>query len=232
MISIVIPCYNEATNIKHLFIKANDVNRLLSNTEFIFVNNGSNDNTLLELQFYKSLYIDLNIKIVNLINNIGYGNGILNGILMSSNNILAWTHADLQTDLEDIIEGYNIYINENNKYCLVKGNRIDRPFFDLFFTKSMEFIAFLFTKTFIKDINAQPKIFSKDFFLQIYNDNLPLDFSFDFYFLYHAKKIGYIKTFNVNFRSRKFDLSKGGGTLYGKLKLTNRTLTYLFNFSK
>ena len=124
------------------------------------------------------------------------------------------------------------YLNENNEYCLVKGNRINRPFFDLFFTKSMEFIAFLFTKTFIKDINAQPKIFSKEFFLQIYNDNLPLDFSFDFYFLYHAKKNGYIKSFNVNFRTRKFDLSKGGGTFYGKLKLTKRTLTYLFNFSK
>ena len=88
---------------------------------------------------------------------------------MSSNNIIAWTHADLQTDLEDIIIGYNLYLNENNEYCLVKGNRINRPFFDLFFTKSMEFIAFLFTKTFIKDINAQPKIFSKEFFLQIYN---------------------------------------------------------------
>jgi len=114
MLSIVIPCYNEANNIKYLFIKANDVNKRLDNTEFIFVNNGSNDNTLSELQLYKSLYIDLNIKIVNLLHNIGYGNGILNGILVSSNNIIAWTHADLQTDLEDIIIGYNLYLNENN----------------------------------------------------------------------------------------------------------------------
>ena len=125
MLSIVIPCYNEANNIKYLFIKANDVNKRLDNTEFIFVNNGSNDNTLSELQLYKSLYIDLNIKIVNLLHNIGYGNGILNGILVSSNNIIAWTHADLQTDLEDIIIGYNLYLNKNKSK---KGLIILLPF--------------------------------------------------------------------------------------------------------
>ena len=232
MVSIVIPCYNEADNIKHLFIKANDVNRKLDNPEFIFVNNGSSDNTLTELYSHKFIYHNLNLKILNIQQNLGYGNGILKGILEASHTVIAWTHADLQTDLEDIVIGYNIYISENNNLCVVKGNRINRPFFDIIFTKSMEFFVFIFTNIFIHDINAQPKIFSKEFFSKIYNDKIPLDFSFDLYFLYHAKKIGYIKSFNVNFNKREFDTSKGGGTLFGKYILIKRTIKYLFKFIK
>ena len=52
----------------------------------------------------------------------------------------------------------------------------------------------------------------------------------DLYFLYHAKKIGYIKSFNVNFNKREFDTSKGGGTLFGKYILIKRTIKYLFKF--
>lgn len=232
MISIIIPCYNEQNNIKHLFFKAITVSQILKDAEFIFVNNGSSDDTLTELYSNKSTCKNINIKIVNIQTNLGYGNGILKGILEASHAVIAWTHADLQTDLEDIVIGYNLYLSENNNLCVVKGNRINRPFFDIIFTKSMEFFVFIFTNIYLHDINAQPKIFSKEFFTTIYNDKIPLDFSFDLYFLYHAKKIGYIKSFNVNFNKREFDTSKGGGTLYGKYILTKRTFKYLFKFIK
>ena len=149
MVSIVIPCYNEADNIKHLFIKANDVNRKLDNPEFIFVNNGSSDNTLTELYSHKFIYHNLNLKILNIQQNLGYGNGILKGILEASHTVIAWTHADLQTDLEDIVIGYNIYIYlKIIIYVLLRVTELTDLFLILFLQKVWNFL-FLYLQIYL-----------------------------------------------------------------------------------
>jgi hypothetical protein len=83
----------------------------------------------------------------------------------------------------------------------------------------------------LNDINAQPKLFSREFYDKIKN-NAPLDFSLDLYFLYQAKKIGTIKTIDVLFLKRKFGEAKGGGTLKGKWKLIKRTMAYIQDLKK
>ena len=81
------------------------------------------------------------------------------------------------------------------------------------------------------DINAQPKIFHREFLNQF--SNPPLDFSLDLYLIYFfkTKKIN-IKTFPVIFNDRKFGEAKGGGSFKGKIKLIFRTLNYIHKLNK
>ena len=46
LLSIVIPCFNEADNIFPLFEKIEEILQKDNSIEFIIVDNGSNDNTL------------------------------------------------------------------------------------------------------------------------------------------------------------------------------------------
>ena len=118
-LSIIIPCYNEELSIRKLV--NNCIANISDGIEILLVDNGSIDDsykTLMNLDLPKNI-IPLKIE-----ENIGYGNGILMGLKKAKGKILAWTHADLQTDISDVIRGYNIYMNElNDKICVVKGQR-------------------------------------------------------------------------------------------------------------
>tara|TARA_B110000438_G_scaffold294269_1_gene335420 strand:- start:1539 stop:2234 length:696 start_codon:yes stop_codon:yes gene_type:complete len=222
-LSLIIPCFNEEDNIKKLIEKLISVVNLLGECEIILVNNGSNDKTHDELIKHSQKYSY--IKILDLKINCGYGNGIFEGIKYSSGDIIAWTHADLQTDPEDIVAGYNFIKNEN-KNIIIKGKRKNRSKLDVFFTYLMSKAVYIFSNTKLSDINAQPKFFYRSFLNYI--DNPPKDFNLDLYILIKAIKEGYeIKDFPVFFHDRNSGLSKGGGSIKGKIKLSCMTLLYI-----
>ena len=50
---------------------------------------------------------------LSLKSNLGYGGGILAGLESSQGSIIAWTHADLQTDIKDVYRGFD-YLKERN----------------------------------------------------------------------------------------------------------------------
>ena len=169
-LSIIIPCYNESQSINILV--ENCLLMLEDGVEIILVDNGSTDGTFYIMQ-KKNLpkqIIPLRIE-----KNIGYGNGILKGLEFARGEILSWTHADLQTDPKDVLDGYHLYKNEllSKKY-IVKGERKNRNFIDAFFTFCMTLYTFYSLRVWLYDINAQPKIFHRD--LLKYFENPPLDF--------------------------------------------------------
>ena len=106
-LSIILICYNEALSLKKIVDKS--LNIIANDVEIIFVDNGSTDNTY---EILSQMRLPKNFKIVRVIKNIGYGNGILKGLAHSSGEIIAWTHADLQTDISDVIFGYDMYKEE------------------------------------------------------------------------------------------------------------------------
>ena len=167
-----------------------------------------------------------NYKVVTITNNIGYGNGILQGLQQATAKVLAYTHADMQTNPFDILKAYQLYTNSNNKLTIVKGKRTNRNWLDAIFTYGMELYSNYKLRTKLNDINAQPKLFSQAFFNKI-KANAPLDFSLDLYLLYKAKLMGTIIDFPVVFAKRQYGVAKGGGTLKGKWKLIKRTLKYI-----
>jgi glycosyltransferase involved in cell wall biosynthesis len=161
--------------------------------------------------------------------NDGYGSGIMFGVNESSADLVGWAHADLQFDPSQIVENLN-YITKNldkDEEILIVGERLNRSLVDVIFTKGMSLAVWLFTRIYIRDINSQPKIFSNSLLKKLYI--LPSDFNLDLHIFLKARKLSCrIIRIKLSFKDRVFESAKGGGTIYGKIKLTYSVLKYLF----
>lgn len=225
--SLIIPCYNEEKNIPLLIDQSKQI---LKNDDYqlILVDNGSTDNSRHVLKKFESEY--RNLKIINIEKNQGYGYGILEGLKNADGNILGWTHADLQTDPKDFMKGVEIFEKFGNK-IFVKGKRYGRPFGDTFFTIGMSIFESTLLGKKLWDINAQPTIFTKEFFDTL--NNPPNDFSLDLYFYYSALKSKLkVHRFPVSFGERAFGTSHWNIDIKSKIKFIKRTINYSFNLRK
>jgi len=224
-VSLIIPCYNEAKNLPFLI---NRCEKLIEEfpMEVILVDNGSTDNSEKIIANHSVL------KLVRVENNKGYGNGILEGLSNAKGEILAWTHADLQTDPNDMIKGLKYFLNaDDQKTIFVKGTRRGRPIVDLFFTLGMSIFETILLRKFLWDINAQPTIFHKSFFEQW--SLPPKDFSLDLYAYFMAKKSELtIKRFPVQFSNRLHGESSWNVNLKGRYNFIRRTLLYSFKLKR
>ncbi|WP_163770080.1 glycosyltransferase, partial [Proteus mirabilis] len=61
------------------------------------------------------------IRSVRVERNQGYGFGILSGLSQAKGRILAWTHADMQTDPADALAGLALFIQDPAQKLFVKG---------------------------------------------------------------------------------------------------------------
>lgn len=233
MISLIIPCFNEEKNIEKLLYKLDLlINKLASeNIEIVIVNNGSTDNSETLIKQH-DLYLKKKIILLTIEKNVGYGDGINKGINYSKGEIICWFHADLQFDPLDVIKIYNKYkIDLYNQKIIVKGKRVNRSLFDTLFTFGMSLFTLLLFGKKINDINAQPKMFNKNFLKLV--ENPPIDFSYDIYFLLIAKKNNIkINEYPVEWYDRNAGVAKGGGSFKLKIKLTLRTLKFMFNLKR
>ena len=229
-IDLLIPCYNEDLNIKTLINSWYEIAIENNNFKVFFINNGSTDNTKETILSELNKYNLESLNFINIPTNQGYGYGLKEGIKQTNSEFIAWTHADLQIPSDNVANIINEFLNnENKKNLIFKGKRTGRGQFDKFFTYMMSFFGFLLTGIFINDINAQPKVFSRELVGNI--GNYPDDFSIDAHLLFNAKKNNYIIEEKESlFLDRTFNQAKGGGSLKGKLKLSYSTLLYFFNF--
>ena len=227
-LSIVIPCFNEAKSLPKL---VKDFSKKLKrrDVELILVNNGSNDLSETILLNLKKNYNFL--KTIRLKKNNGYGNGVLQGLKKAKGQYISWTHADLQTDPYDVIIGFEKFKKELSPKIFIKGNRLGRPFKDVVFTIGMSIFETILLKNFFWDVNAQPNIFHKNFFNML--EKIPLDFSFDLFFYFNAKKKNLkILRFPVKYPQRKFGLSHWNTDFKNKMKFIKRTIKYSFQLKK
>lgn len=228
-LSLIIPCFNEALNIPLLLKRCGEVISE-ENIEVIIVDNGSTDDTNKVLNNIAHKYPF--IVRVRLKKNLGYGHGIITGLQNASGEIVGWTHADMQTDPADVLSGLSFFMNSDNpQNVFVKGKRYGRPYLDTIFTIGMSLFETVLLRKGMWDINSQPTLFHKDFFLSWVSP--PYDFSLDLYAYFLAKKRKLsIKRFDVYFGKRAHGLSNWNISFAGKMKFIKRTLHYSFNLRK
>ncbi len=229
-LSIVIPCFNESTNITLVLKQLQRiVEESVYSIEVIVIDGCSTDNTPQELKETFKYLPKNNFRLILNKKKGGYGADITKALSQAKGKILAWTHADLQTDTKDVIKALDLYKKNEKEMLIVKGKRKNRKLLESFFTFGMQLTVLFVLKKYLDDINAQPKLFSQEFYNKYIKDNAPSDFSLDLYLLYQAKINGYkIMEIPVYFKDRIHGKAKGGGSFKTRLNLIVRTFQYIF----
>lgn len=230
-LSVIVPCYNEEKNLPEIIRGFNELLHGKPWVEVLLVNNGSTDGSANVFEQELNALPHRQIRVVKVPVNKGYGYGIVQGLEQATGNVLAWTHADGQTDPADVLRAFEVYRQANNPLLVVKGERKKRGAGAAFFTWGMQVVTNILLRSRLNDINAQPKLFSRPFYNTI-KENAPNDFSLDVYLLFHAEKKGTIRTIPVEFKKRLYGEAKGGGSFRTRIKLVKRTFRYLFSLRK
>lgn len=124
MTVIIIPCFNEAKRLPinsfETFIESKSLE-----VAFLFVNDGSTDDTIGVLMQLKSKFND-QVEILDLKQNVGKAEAVRQGMLMAKNenhHYLGYFDADLATPLEEIARLVE-YTKRNVVPYIVMGSRV------------------------------------------------------------------------------------------------------------
>ncbi|WP_310630225.1 glycosyltransferase family 2 protein [Paraburkholderia sp.] len=225
--SLVIPCYNESANLPLLLERCKGL-AARADVEVVLVDNGSTDDSPQVLERLLPDY--LNCRSIRVEKNQGYGFGILSGLRAAKGELLGWTHADLQTDPHDALIGLELF-ERHGSAILVKGRRHGRPLGDVAFTVGMSVFETLLLRVPLWDINAQPTMFSREFFMTW--EDPPHDFSLDLYAYYQARRqrLG-VHRFPVRFGERAHGTSHWNVNWAAKRKFIRRTIDFSLQLKK
>lgn len=223
--SLVIPCYDEAANLP-LLIERCRARLGGAPVEVVLVDNGSRDETPRVLA--EALAGDPLIRSVRVDVNQGYGFGILAGLRAARGGLLAWTHADMQTDPADLLPALERFDRAPDPDRLfVKGRRSGRPLADVAFTMGMALFETVLLRRRFWDINAQPTVFPRSFF-EAWTDP-PGDFSLDLFAYYEARRRGLrVERIPVTFGERAHGTSHWNVDWKSKVRFIRRTLDFSF----
>ena len=148
-ISIIIPCYNEEQAIPYFYKEINKVSKgIKANFEFIFVNDGSKDNTISIIKKYSKK--DKRVKYLNFSRNFGKEAAMYAGLEYSSGDYIAIMDADLQDPPALLPEMLHILEDKKNDYDCVGTRRVTR--------KGEPPVRSFFARMFYKIINKISKI--------------------------------------------------------------------------
>lgn len=224
-LSIVLPCYNEAQGIPRILERFAAVGQGYD-FELILVDNGSRDNTQAVLTEQLPSYPFA--RSVPIVNNKGYGDGIFTGLKEARGELLAWSHADLQTDPGDVFRALDCYekASEASK-LLVKGRRHGRRLSERIISWGMQIVALFCLRRWIPEINAQPKLFHRSLLEHL--PNPPVDFNLDVYVLFQARRYGWrLASIDVVFPPRPYGKSNWAATWRSKIRTILRSMGYMF----
>lgn len=116
LLSLIIPCFNEEGNVALFYQECVETfgDELMNKTELIFINDGSKDNTLIEL---KKIYNNspYNIKVIDFSRNFGKEAALLAGLEASEGDYVNIIDADLQQNPKYVIQMLSI-IQEHPEY--------------------------------------------------------------------------------------------------------------------
>lgn len=229
LMSLVIPCYDEARTLPLLIARIEESFTPEHSSEVVLVDNGSTDDTP---AIIASLAGHPIIRTVRVDVNQGYGYGILAGLRAARGRFLGWTHADMQADPADALAALAMIRSANVAALYVKGRRHGRPLQDVVFTLGMSLFETVLLRTPLWDINAQPNLFSRAFYESVAG-GAPDDFSLDLYFYHAARRRRLpILRFPVRFGPRMHGLSHWNVDWPAKKRFIKRTVEFSLELRK
>jgi len=196
-ISVILPCYNEAKNIrKNILVINNYLAKRFESFEIICVNDGSTDNTLKELKNTKN-GDGIPIRIINKKENRGKGAAVKTGVLKSKKNVVMFMDADLAIPIEEL-EKFLVEIEKKNDVVIasrfIAKIKILKPV--LWYRSIMEKVFKILRMIIINNYDVQDtqcgfKVFTRKAVLRIFPLLIIKRFSFDVEVIFLAKKLGY-----------------------------------------
>jgi polyisoprenyl-phosphate glycosyltransferase len=174
-INIVIPFFNEEGNISVSHQEHKKVERFFNVTKYIYIDNGSSDNTYKNLK--KVSLKDSKVKIISIKNNLGYGYGIKSGLQESNADLVLINHADLQFKPDLFFKNNLLSLITLKKPMGILPKRINRPIIDRINSAFLRFLISIVYFYKVTDFNGQPKLFSVNEIKDL--DSLPNNFCID-----------------------------------------------------
>ena len=229
-ISVVIPLYNEAESLPHLFEWIERVmNEHSFSHEVIFVNDGSTDNSWQVISGLKEQAPDV-IRAISFRHNYGKSPALYCGFKEAEGNVVITMDADLQDSPDEIPELYRM-IKEDG-YDLVSGwkqKRYDNALTKNLPSKLFNATARLVTGIHLHDMNCGLKAYRKEVV-----KNIEVFGEMHRYIPYLAKNAGFTNIGEkvVQHRKREFGVSKFGLNRFVNGYLDLMTLWFLSKFGK
>ncbi len=118
-LSLVVPCYNEQDNVEKFYketVKA--FSGEIFTYEFVFVNDGSKDNTMKSLKKLYDEHKESNIQVIGFSRNFGKEAAMYAGLSNATGDYVCVIDADLQQRPEVALEMYNILENNEEFDCV------------------------------------------------------------------------------------------------------------------
>ena len=144
-ISIVVPVFNEENLIQELYSRLDQVDSLGYRKELIFVNDGSRDNTLLELIRVKGQQD--HVKIIDLSRNFGHQLAITAGLDFATGDAVVFIDGDLQDPPEVISSFIKSWEEGHDVVYGVRKKREGETFFKLITAKLFYRLLSMLTET-------------------------------------------------------------------------------------
>ena len=165
-ISVVIPVKNEAGNIDQL-IKEIDKSLKLINYEIIYVNDGSIDNTEIELK--NNLKKNNRLRVISHKVSQGQSAALRSGVLASTSSLIATLDGDGQNDPSDLKKMVELIKKYKNKLTLIGGVRVNRKDSKprLWASSFAKYCRFLLLKDKHPDSGCGIKVFHKELFIKL-----------------------------------------------------------------
>lgn len=201
---LVIPCFNEADSLRSLIETtvraASNMGLTPRSFQLVLVDNGSQDGTSIVLKELQEKDWGYWFRVVQLKENQGYGGGIFEGLKATQAPWVGFTHADLQCDPKDALQAF-LDGRGFHSLAIVRGTRRSRKKWDWLVSRIYELFVGLLWGFWDYDLNAQPKVFSRELIKKIQNP--PKGIPFDAFILWVAKKNGFFtKKIEVTLKPR------------------------------
>lgn len=205
-VCVLIPTYNEKSNIRILLLKLLKKNI----NEIIVIDDGSIDGTVDEILKIKEF--DKRIKLLQRGKKLGIGSAYIDGFFLSNSNLIVTMDADLSHDPLDLDK----FIEKSKEADIVIGSRhiansliLGWGFYRYFIHHIANLVAKFILLIKCSDIPSGYRLYKREAFRNVIKYVKSKGFSFQIETLFIAKRLGYrIKEVPITFIDRKIGKSK------------------------